>query len=66
MNYYEPVFHMLPVTNTTPSSFKFIRFGDRKTKFGIAYTTLLLVIITGYKTLITGSENKSNNLDKRS
>jgi hypothetical protein len=57
---------MLPVANTTPSYFPFF-YGirrNKRSKIGIAYTTLLLVIMTGYKLRITGNENNSNNLAK--
>ena len=37
---------------------------NRRTKFGIAFTTLLLVMMTGYKTNVTGNDNNSNNLVK--
>ena len=36
-----------------------------RAKIGIAYTTLLLVIMTGYKINVTGNDNNSNNLVKR-
>ena len=57
MNYYEPVmllpyvFRMILVTNTTPSSFASIPWdaGEQEDKFGIACTTLLSVLMTGYK-----------------
>ena len=65
MNYYEPVMSSQfvshtsgAVVNTTPSAFKSRSMepgGKRRTKLGIAYTTLLLVIMTGYKTNLTGT-----------
>jgi hypothetical protein len=57
MNYYEPVmllpyvFRMPLVANTTPSYFAFIPWDaeEQGDKFGIAYTTLLSVLMSGYK-----------------